>query len=149
MALNTDFIGKRYPDTEPYLIGREKIREFATAIGDASPVFHDVTAAQALGYQDLPAPPTFAFVLTHRAMAAAVFDPDLQLDYSRVVHGEQSFEYHRPLVAGEEVVVRSHIADIHTRGSNEFLVTQADVVTTAGDLLVSTRSVIVSRGTAA
>jgi hydroxyacyl-ACP dehydratase HTD2-like protein with hotdog domain len=71
------------------------------------------------------------------------------LDYSRVVHGEQSFEYHRPLVAGDEVVVRSHIADIHTRGSNEFLVTQADVVTTAGDLLVSTRSVIVSRGTAA
>lgn len=148
MTLNTAFIGKTYPDTEPYLIGREKVREFATAIGDSSPVFHDRAAARELGYADLPAPPTFAFALTMKAMAAAMFDPDLGLDYARVVHGEQSFDYRRPLQAGDEVVVKSFIADIHTRGRNEFLVTQADVVTVAGELVVSTRSVIASRGTA-
>ncbi|MFN8185334.1 MAG: MaoC family dehydratase N-terminal domain-containing protein [Candidatus Nanopelagicales bacterium] len=149
MPLNPDFVGKQYPDTDAYLIGREKVREFATAIGDFSPVFHDLAAAAALGYPDLPAPPTFAFSITQRAMAAAMFDPDLGLDYARVVHGEQSFEYRRPLLAGDEVVVKSHIADIHTRGSNEFLVTQADIVTVEGELVVSTRSVVASRGTAA
>ena len=105
MALNPEFVGKQYPDTAPYLIGREKVREFATAIGEQSPVFHDLAEAVRMGYSDLPAPPTFAFVLTHKAMAAAMFDPDLGLDYSRVVHGEQAFEYRRPLVAGDEVVV--------------------------------------------
>ncbi len=149
MPLNPDFVGKQYPDTEPYLIGREKVREFATAIGDHSPVFHDLAAAAALGYRDLPAPATFAFVVTQRAMAAAMFDPELGLDYARVVHGEQGFDYHRPLQAGDEVIVRAHIADIHTRGHNEFLVTQADVITVQGELVVRTRSVVASRGTAA
>lgn len=149
MSLNPEFVGKTYPDTEPYLVGREKVREFATAVGDQSPVFHDLAAARELGYQDLPAPPTFAFVLTMKAMATAMFDPELGLNYALVVHGEQDFEYSRPLQAGDEVVVKSFIADIHSRGSNEFLVTQADVVTLTGELVVSTRSVIVSRGTAA
>lgn len=149
MALNPEFIGKEYPDTDPYLIGREKVREFATAIGDSSPVFHDVAAAAEQGYPDLPTPPTFAFALTMKAMAAAMFDPELGLNYALVVHGEQGFEYHRPLRAGDEVVVKSFIADIGSRGRNEYLVTQADVVTISGEMVVSTRSVIVSRGTAA
>ena len=148
MPLNPQFVGKTYPDTPPYLIGREKVREFATAIGDFSPVFHDLAAAQALGYRDLPAPPTFGFVLSMKAMAAAMFDPDLGLDYDRVVHGSQGFEYHAPMQAGDEVVVRSRITEITTRGSNEFLTTAADVVTLAGDLLVTSTSTIVSRGTA-
>jgi acyl dehydratase len=142
-------MGKTYPDTAPYLIGREKLREFATAIGDFSPVFHDLDAAAALGYSDLPAPPTFAFSLTMKAMATAMFDPELGLNYALVVHGEQGFEYQRPLQAGDEVVVKSFISDITSRGRNEFLTTQADVVTLAGELVVTTRSTIVSRGTAA
>ncbi len=148
MPLNPGFVGKVYPDTASYLIGREKVREFATAIGDFSAVFHDVSAAQAAGYADLPAPPTFAFVITMKALSAAMFDPELGLDYARVVHGEQGFEYVRPMVAGDEVVVRSHISDITVRGANEYLTTQADVVTIDGELLVRTHSTIVSRGTA-
>ena len=148
MGLNPGFVGRVYPDTQSYLIGREKVREFATAIGDFSPRFHDVSAARAEGYRDLPAPPTFAFAITMKALSFAIFDPDLGLDYGRVVHGEQSFEYRRPMVAGDEVVVRSIISDITVRGSNEYLTTQADIITVEGDLLVRTRSTIVSRGTA-
>jgi acyl dehydratase len=148
MPLNPQFVGKAYPDTPPYLLGREKVREFATAIGDFSPVFHDVDAARALGYRDLPAPPTFAFAITMKALATAMFDPDLGLDYARVVHGAQGFDYHVPLQAGEEVVVRSRIVDITTRGSNEYLTTEAELVNTEGAVLVTGRSTIVSRGTA-
>jgi acyl dehydratase len=82
-------------------------------------------------------------------MATAMFDPELGLNYALVVHGEQGFEYQRPLQAGDEVVVKSFISDITSRGRNEFLTTQADVVTLAGELVVTTRSTIVSRGTAA
>lgn len=148
MPLNPDFVGKTYPDTAPYLIGREKVREFATAIGDFSPVFHDLAVARDQGYRDLPAPPTFAFVITMKALATAMFDPDLGMDYARVVHGEQSFEYHEPLQAGDEVVVRSRITDISVRGSNEFLTLDGDVLTVDGQPRVTTRGVIVSRGTA-
>lgn len=148
MPLNPQFVGKTYPDTPAYLIGREKVREFATAIGDFAPVFHDLAAAQELGYRDLPAPPTFAFAITMKALANAMFDPELGLDYSRVVHGSQGFEYHEPMQAGDEVVVKSRITDITTRGSNELLTTEADVVTADGDVLVTCRNTIVSRGTA-
>ena len=148
MPLNPDFVGKVYPDTPAYLIGREKVREFATAIGDFAPVFHDLAVAREQGYRDLPAPPTFAFVITMQALAAAMFDPDLGMDYARVVHGEQSFDYHQPLQAGDEVLVRSRIAAIAVRGSNEFLTLEADVLTVDGQPRVTTRSIIVSRGTA-
>ena len=148
MGINPGFVGKVYPDTAAYLIGREKVREFASAIGEFSPQFHDVQAARSAGYRDLPAPPTFAFVITMKALSFAMFDPELGLDYARVVHGEQGFEYVRPMVAGDEVVVRSVISDISVRGANEFLTTQADVFTLEGELLVRTDSTIVSRGTA-
>ena len=96
MALNPDFVGRSYPAGSSYVVGREKIREFASAIGDTNPVFHDVEAARALGYADLVAPPTFPVILSLKASGAVVRDPDLGLDYSRVVHGEQKFAYSRP-----------------------------------------------------
>ena len=149
MALNPAFVGRTYPPSPPYEVGREKIREFATAIGDQNPAYHDVDAARALGHPDLVAPPTFPFVLTTRAMAAAVFDPDLGLDYSRVVHGEQRFAYQRPVTAGDVLVVRSTIENIRSVAGNDLLTYRGDVETEQGEHVVSTWSVLVSRGTAA
>lgn len=148
MALNPEFVGRTYPASAPYLVGREKVREFATAIGDTNPTSHDVDAARALGYPDVVAPPTFAFVLTHRAMGQAMFDPDLGLDYSRVVHGEQRFTYDRPIVAGEELTVQAVIEGIRAVAGNDMLTLRADVLDAAGERVVSAHSVIVARGTA-
>ena len=133
----------------PYQVGREQIREFATAIGDNNPAYYNVDAARVLGYMDLIAPPPYPFTLTMRAMATAIFDPDLGLDYGRVVHGEQHFLYERPISAGDELVVRAQIASIETRGSNELLTTKCRVQTIQDELVVTTSEVIVSRGTAA
>lgn len=149
MTLNAAYVGKVYPATESYLVGREKVREFAAAIGDDNPACHDLAAARALGLTDLMAPPTFPFVITIRAMSAAMFDPEIGLDYGRVVHGEQSFDYLRPLVAGDEVVVDAGIESIDSSGRNELMTVRADVRTVAGELVVTTRSVLVSRGTGA
>lgn len=149
MPLNPDFAGKAYPPSPPYQVGREKIRQFATAIGDGNPAYHDPQAAAALGYPDVVAPPTFPFVITQRAMAQAMFDPELGLDYSRVVHGEQRFAYTRPIVAGDELVVTASIEGVRAVAGNDLLTTRADVATTAGEPVVTCWSVIVSRGTAA
>ena len=148
MAVNRDFIGKAYPTTPEYDVGREAIRDFATAIGDTNPAYQNVDAARDLGHPDLIAPPTFPFVLTMKGMAKVMFDPDLGLDYMRVVHGEQHFDYERPIHAGDQLTVTSTIADIHSSGRNEFVTTRSELRTTSGELVCTTAEVIVSRGTA-
>ena len=149
MAINRDFIGRSLRSSATYLVGREKIREFAAAIGDNNPIYHDVAAAQANGHPDLVAPPTFAFVITFRAMVASFADPVLNLDYSRVVHGEQHFRYSRPLYAGDEVVVESTIDDIKALGINELINMRQDIKTIDGEHIATTSNITVSRGTAA
>ena len=148
MALNPDFIGRSYPPSAPYLVGREKIREFATAIGDENPAYHDVEAAWALGHPDLVAPPTFPIIMTMKAMSVAMFDPELGLDYSRVVHGEQRFVYSRPVFAGDRLVVTTSIDNIRSMAGNDIITTRADVATEAGHAVVTCFAVIVSRDTA-
>lgn len=146
MPVNPDFVGRVYPPAEPYLVGREKVREFARAIGDPSPLSHDPSAARAGGHADVVAPPTFAFVLAMDASRAVVDDPDLGLDYSRVVHGEQRFAYTRPIVAGDELVVTTTIEAIRSAAGNDLVTTRADIATTAGEPVVTAHTLLVSRG---
>jgi acyl dehydratase len=146
MALNPEFIGRVYPPGPSYVVGREKIREFATAIGDANPLSHDVDAARALGYSDVVAPPTFAVVISLRASGAVVRDPELGLDYSRVVHGEQRFQYARPIVAGDELVVSTTIEAIRTMAGNDMITTRGDITTLGGEPVVTTWALLVARG---
>ena len=88
MAPKTDAVGKTYPATN-YAVGREKVREFAAAVGEENPLHHDVDAAREAGYADVVAPPMFAVVFGGRAMAPALFDPEVGIDFSRMVHGGQ------------------------------------------------------------
>jgi acyl dehydratase len=147
MALNPDFVGRTYPPAGIYLVGREKIREFAAAIGDRNPAYHDASAARALGYRDVIAPPTFAFAVTMQAFETVVLDPELGLDYSRVVHGEQSFAYDRPITAGDELQVTMVIEAIRAVAGNDMITAKATIATTDGESVATATSVIVARGT--
>ena len=100
MPVNESFVGRTYPPTEPFQVGREAIRDFAASVGARSPIHHDVEAARAAGYRDLVAPPTFAVIPGQRTDAQFVTDAEAGVDFSRVVHGEQRFVHHRPIVAG-------------------------------------------------
>ena len=148
MALNKDYLGKVYPASTAYSVGREKVREFASAIGDQNPAYHDVAAAQALGHLDVIAPPTFAFLISFRASSAAVHDPGLGLDYSRVVHGEQRFAYSRPITVGDDLVCVTTIENIREAAGNDILTTRGDVSTVEGEHVVTTWTTTVARGTA-
>jgi acyl dehydratase len=146
MPLDQSFVGRTYPPTPPYQVGREKIREFARAIGADDPLHLDVAAAQAAGYADVVAPPTFPIVLTMAASRLIIDDPDLGMDYSRVVHGDQRFAYARPIVAGDELICVNTVEDITSRAGHDFITTRTDVSTTAGEPVVSAWSKLVMRG---
>ncbi|WP_217549088.1 MaoC family dehydratase N-terminal domain-containing protein [Streptomyces sp. GbtcB6] len=145
MALDQSFVGRTYPPTEPYEVGREKIREFAEAVGDANPVYTDAEAAKALGYSDVIAPPTFVFSITFRAAGQVVEDPQLGLDYSRVVHGDQKFAYRRPVRAGDRLTVTSTIEAIKSLAGNDVIDIRGNVHDEAGELVVSALTKLVAR----
>ena len=147
MALNPEYVGRTYPAAGTYVVGREKVREFADAIGDPNPAFRDVDAARALGYADVVAPPTFAIVLSLKAAEVVMFDPGLGLDYSRVVHGEQSFSYTRPIVAGDELRVETVIEGIRSVAGNDMLTTRGIITTVAGEPVATATSMLLARGT--
>jgi acyl dehydratase len=148
MPLNKALIGKEYPQSSPYEVGREKIRDFATAIGDFNPIYHDEGAAKAAGYDDIIAPPTFLTTLGFKFGPQVVGDPELGLNYAMVVHGEQEFEILRPVKPGDMLVGKPKITQIAARGKNEFLTYEAAIDTTSGEKVAIARSIIVSRGTA-
>lgn len=148
MPLDQSFVGRSYPPSAVYEVGREKIREFVDAIGDTDPVHRDRDAARAAGHADVIAPPTFAIVVTMRADAVLVTDPELGLDFSRVVHREQSFVHHRPVRAGDRLVCTVHVDSIRTAAGSDVLGTRTEVATEDGEAVLTANAVIVARGTA-
>lgn len=148
MPLDQSFVGRTYPPTPPYEVGREKIREFAEAIGDANPAYRDPEAARALGHPDVIAPPTFGIVLSMTAGRQVIADPELGLDYSRVVHGEQRFVITRPIRAGDRLTVTMTVENIRTAAGNDMITTRGDVQTVDGEPVFTAYSTLVARGTA-
>jgi acyl dehydratase len=145
-VIDPSFVGRTYPPTPVYEVGREKIREFADAIGDPNAVYRDPAAAQALGYPDVIAPPTFPIIITLPAGWQVSNDPDLGIDYTRVVHGEQRFLPARPIAAGDRLQVLVSIDAIRTAAGNDLITTRADVVTDDGENVGTAYGLMVVRG---
>jgi acyl dehydratase len=146
MALDAGLVGRSYPPSTVYEVGRAKIAEFATALGDDDPVHRDAAAARAAGYPDVIAPPTFAIVVTLGAADVVLADPDVELDYSRVVHGEQRFTHHRPIRAGDRLVARTTIENVRSVAGNDMLTTRVDLATEDGEPVCTATSMLVARG---
>ena len=146
MALNPEFAGRVYGPGAPYEVSRVKIADFADAIGEPSELCRDREAAVKAGYPDVIAPPTFAVVISMHAAGEANNDPGLGLDYSMVVHGQQSFSHSRPLHAGDVVVATTTIESIKAVGAMSMLVTSTDITTVDGEHVCTAKSMLVERG---
>ncbi len=148
MPVAADLPGRSYPDTQPYLVGREKVREFARAVGSRDPLSLDVEAARAAGFADVVAPPTFAVVVQDLTLSQLLADETAGVDFSRVVHGDQRFTARRPIVAGDLLTGRMTVTSVKTLGGNA-MVTSSTVVRDADDQEVVTAvSTLVVRGDA-
>ena len=139
-----EYVGRALPPSRPYLVGREKVREYALAVGEGASVSTDLDAARAAGHPDLVAPPTFAATFTLPQMEAFLRDPAVGWDYGRMVHAEQSFVAHRPLYAGDEVVTTLHVDDLLTRAGSRILTLRSEVTDTAGAPVLTAVSMMVT-----
>ena len=119
--MNTDAIGKRF-DPTTYAVGREKVREYASAVGETNPLYLDVDAARQAGYADVVAPPMFTVVYSSRSLVPALFDPEVGMDFSRMVHGSQEFRWGPLVVAGDEISTVTTVKDISERNEMTFFV---------------------------
>ncbi len=146
MPLDESFTGRVYPPQTSYEVSREKIREFADAIGDPNPHYRDAEVARAAGHPDVIAPPTFITIVNLAAINVIVSDPELGLDYARMVHGDQQFTYTRPVHAGDQLLLTTHIDRIMFRAGNDFINLRAEITDGGGAHIATTRAQLVVRG---
>ena len=144
--MNPELRGRVFPPTAPYLVGREKVREFARATASTSPLSLDVEAARAAGHADLVAPPTFPVVVQEATLAQLLAEPGAGIDFSRVVHGEQRFSYSRPVVAGDELTATLTVTGVKTLGGNAMVTASSAMVDQTGAHVVTAVSTLVVRG---
>jgi acyl dehydratase len=121
VPVNAKAVGKRYEPTT-YAVGREKIREYARAVGETDPVYLDVQAARDAGYADVVAPPMFAVVYSAPSVGPPIFDPDLEINFPMMVHGGQEFEWGVPVVAGDEITTTASVKEISERDGRGYYV---------------------------
>ncbi len=146
MPVNPELAGRVFPPTEPYLVGREKIREFARAVFATSPLNRDVAAARSAGYRDIVAPPTFPVVVQELTLHQLLSEPDAGIDFARVVHGDQRFTYTRPIVAGDELTATLTVASVKSLGGHSMVTAESSIADATGAHVVTAVSTLVVRG---
>jgi len=146
VTVNPAIAGRRYPSAPGYLVGREKVREFARAVYASSPINTDPDAARAAGYADVVAPPTFAIVVTDATLQQLLEDPEAGVDFTRVVHGDQRFAYSRPIVAGDELTATMTVTSVKSIGGHSMVTAESEIVDAEGAHVVTATSTLVVRG---
>lgn len=146
MSVNPGLVDIVFEPTESYLVGREKIREFAAAVFATDRIHFDVTVANERGFSDLVAPTTFPVVIQDKTLHQLLAHPEAGIDFSRVVHGDQRFDYSRPLVAGDEVVAQLRVTKVQSLGGHSMVTSETDVTSLDGEHVVTATSTLVIRG---
>jgi acyl dehydratase len=135
MPVNTDAIGKEYPPVT-YAVGREKIREYANAIGADNPVHRDRETARAAGFRDVVAPPMFCVVYSAPAIGPGVLDPEVGINLAMMVHAGQEFVWGEPVCAGDEITTSAKVTEIYERDGKGFYVFESVSTNQDGDEVV-------------
>ncbi|MCT9003165.1 MaoC family dehydratase N-terminal domain-containing protein [Microbacterium memoriense] len=146
MSVNTELVGRAFAPTEPYLVGREKVREFSRAVFADDPQHVDPTAARAMGYPDVVAPPTFAMVIQDLTLQQLLAAPDSGIALERTVHAEQRFRYTRPIVAGDELVAQLQITNVRPFGKGAMVTSVSEITDAAGAHVVTATSILLIGG---
>lgn len=145
-GVNMRLVGRRYAPRETYRVSAAKIAEMAHATGATHPAHTDINAAQQLGYTDVVAPPTFAVIVAQRAEQDYISDPVAGIDFSRVVHAEQRFTHHRPILAGDELRAEVHVDDLTERRGMTMVTTRTEITDINEEPVASVTSTLAVRG---
>jgi len=157
MALDPSFVGRKGGQSR-IVIERAGVANFARAVKDNNPIFHDAEAAMAAGFDAIPAPPTYLI----GASAWGAFpeiqpaDPgpnpmiDVVAEYAHqgglLLHGEQAFTYVRPIKVGDVLDVETEIVETYEKGSMTFTIAETRFTDAAsGELVASSRNNFINR----
>jgi acyl dehydratase len=132
MAIKTEAVGKEWPGST-YQVGREKIKEYARALGIENPVHFDVEGARAAGFRDVVAPPMFCVVYSLPAMAPAILDPEVGINLATMVHGGQTFEWGEVACSGDEITTTPKCTEIYEKDGKGFYVFESTSVNQDGE----------------
>ena len=146
MSVNPNLVDLVFEPTASYLVGREKVREFAKAVFATDPAHVDVEVARTRGFADVVAPATFPVVIQDMTLHQLLAHPEAGIDFSRVVHGDQKFDYSRPLVAGDEVIAQLSVTKVQSLGGHTMVTSETQVTTLDGEHVVTATSTLVIRG---
>lgn len=144
--VNENYVGREFLGTPPYRVSRAKISEFASAVGATSELHFDPSAAAAAGYADVVAPATFAVIIAQRAEAEYIRDPEAGIDFSRVVHANETFNLVRPLVAGDDISTVVRVSNITSRAGITMVTTEVTLTDADGADVGTVESTIAVRG---
>ena len=146
MPVNPDLVGRAFAPTAAYLVGRERVREFARAVFATDPQHTDPAAARALGYADVVAPPTFAMVVQDLTLQQLLAEPDSGIALERTIHAEQRFRYTRPIVAGDELTAQLRINGVRAVGKGAMVTSEAEITDATGAHVVTATSILLIGG---
>ena len=132
MAVDPSLAGRTFPPTEPYVVSREKILEFAKATGST--------------YDGGAAPATFPIVVAFAAMNALMEDPDVGIALHRVVHGEQRFGYTRPVRAGDTLTAELTVDSLRQIAGADIIGTRSEITDADGEHVCTAHATLVHRG---
>lgn len=141
--IDPSHIGATFPPFS-YEISRVKIDELATATGDSNPVYHDLAAAQASGFLDLPAPPTLPTLFSFWAHPPLLNRlAEIGANLARVLHTEEEYEYLAPICAGDTVTGTMRIANVRSRRGMDLVYLETTYMNQRGETAVLARSMLI------
>nr|WP_181244111.1 MaoC family dehydratase N-terminal domain-containing protein [Gulosibacter molinativorax] len=146
MTVNPELMGRRFELSEPYQVGREHVREFARAVFATNPIHTDLEAARNAGYADLVAPPTFTAVLQDRGLQLLLADPMVTFELKNIVHGDQKYEFMRPVVAGDLLTTELEVTKVIARGRVNMIQATTVIRDINGEIVVTSLATLVIGG---
>lgn len=145
MPIDTKFIGREYKPVT-YVVGQEKIKEYALAVGDLNPLYIDPEFAKKSKYSTVVAPPMFVVVFAKESMFNLFLDSELNLNISRLVHGEQEFNFHKVVKANDSIKTISKIKNIYQKNNNDFIQLETNSYNQNNELVVNGLCTFIIRG---
>ena len=134
-------VGHHYQMDGTYLVGREKLREYARAVQDYHPAHWDVAAAAELGYPDVVAPLTFTStpgMKCNRRMFESIV-----VGYDTYLQTEEVFEQHRPIVAGDELAIDVELTSVRRIAGRDLITVTNTFTDTAGERVHTLHTTVV------
>jgi acyl dehydratase len=145
VSLSAKYVGAhfRYPDH--YIVGREKIREYAVAVKNDDPAYYHETAAAELGHRALPAPLTFISVFGYQAQSAFFASANIATQDMKIVQVDQVLKFTKPIFAGDKLYCDVYVDSIRQSHGADIIVTKNIVTNDKGDVVQETYTTLAGR----